>query len=152
MVTLIQDSSVCQSSSLLDQFPQERRSVIANQFFTAVREGSITVDEVLRSVKGDAIRRMMFPENRERWNTQRQLVALLGTEAAREYVRQVLEREALPPEEKLRLKAERQERFRRDYLRAQTPTEKQLSYLKSLGCKTVPTDRQHASELIEAHK
>lgn len=153
MSTLIQDSSVCQSASLLDQFPQERRSVIASRFFTAAREceGAGTVDAVLRKVKAGAILRMVVAKC-EQWTEERNLLSALETKVAREYAREVLAREALPPEEKQRLKAERQEHFRRDYLRAQTPTEKQLSYLKSLGCKTVPADRLEASQLIEQHK
>lgn len=154
MSTLIQDFSVCQSTPPLDQFPRARQSVIANRFYVAAREceGVATVDAVLRHVKAATILRMVVAK-REQWNEERKLLSALETEAARAYAQEVLAREALPPEEKQRLKAERQEHFRRDYLRAQTPTEKQLSYLKSLGCKTVvPANRFEASELIEAHK
>ncbi|MFN2510923.1 MAG: hypothetical protein ABR568_05695 [Pyrinomonadaceae bacterium] len=153
MSTLIEDSSVCQTSSLLDRFPQERRSVIANRFFTATREceGAATVDDVLRQVKAAAILRMVIAK-REEWSEERNLLSALETNAAREYAQEVLAREALPPEEKRRLKAERQEHFRREHMRALTPTEKQLSYLKSRGCKTVPANRFEASQLIEQHK
>lgn len=139
------------TSYFLDQFAIERRSLIANQFFAAVREGSNTVDEVLCSVKADALRRMMFPENRERWNAQRQLVSLLESAEARVYAQEVLDRELLSPEEKQRIKAERSEQYRREYLKAQEPTERQIRFLRSRGCQTMPTNRWEASVMIDGH-
>lgn len=141
-----------QGVSFLDQFALARRSLIANQFFNAVRSGAITSETVLRSVKADALRRMMFPEDRERWNTQRQLVSLLETDEARRYAQEVLDREALPSDVKQKLKTDRSEQYRREYLKAQRPTQRQLLFLKSLGCEVVPANRLEASDLIEASK
>lgn len=152
MRTLSENQPPSQGSSFLESFPAERRSLIANQFHGAVREGASTVGDVIRGVKGDAIRRMMFPANRERWNTQRQLISLLESEEARVYAQEVLDRESLPPEEKQRIKADRSDQYRREYLRAQSPTERQLCFLKSLGCEVMPANRLEASELIDRHK
>ena len=139
-------------SYFLDQFVPARRSLIANQFFNAVRSGATTTGDVIGSVKADALRRMMFPEDRERWNTQRQLVSLLETDEARRYAQEVLDREALPSDVKQKLKTDRSEQYRREYLKAQRPTQRQLLFLKSLGYEVVPANRLEASDLIEASK
>ncbi len=151
MPTLPEKQPPSQDQSFLEAFPVARRSLIANQFFAAVRGGATTVDDVIRGVKADSLTRMLFA-NRDAWNTQRQLLALLETEAARAFARQVLVRESLPPEEKLQLKAQRSETYRREYLKARPPTQKQLEFLKALGCFTTPSSRLHASELIERSK
>ncbi|CAN5547691.1 hypothetical protein BH20ACI3_BH20ACI3_38820 [soil metagenome] len=140
-----------QASCFLEDFPQANRSLIANQFFAAVRGGAATVDAVIGEVKRDAILRMTLAAG-ERWATQRLLLKLLETAAARAFAQTVIERESLPREEKLKLKSERSEGFRREYLRVQPPTQKQLEFLQKLGCYTTPSNRLHASELIERHK
>lgn len=136
------------TSFFLDQFALDRRSLIASQFFAAVRAGADTVEDVIRTVKGDCHFRMVTSKG-EIWTAQRQLLCLLETEEARRYAQEVIEREALPAEEKRRLKVERQERHRRDYLRARLPTERQLRFLKSLGCNETPASRLEASDLID---
>lgn len=147
--TLIEKSTQSQSF-FLDYFPLARRSVIANRFFAAAREGAETVDAVLRQVKAGAILRMVVAR-REQWSEEHKLLSVLETEEARVYVQEVLDRESLPQEEKWRAKQERHEHYRRKYLRAQSPTEKQLCFLKSLGCQTTPANRWEASEMIDGH-
>ncbi|MGI9065899.1 MAG: hypothetical protein ACR2HX_05770 [Pyrinomonadaceae bacterium] len=145
-------SDSAKTSYFLERFPLERRSSIANRFFKAAREGgATTIDLVIQQVKADAISRMLFAD-RQSWNLEREFLTLLEGEEVRVYVREVLGREALPPGVKLQLKAERSEQFRREYMKAQEPTERQVRFLKTLGCQTVPLNRLQASELIEAHK
>lgn len=137
-------------SFFLDNFEPLRRSGIASQFFGAVRSGALTEDEVIGSVKGDALRRTLTAEG-ERLETQKQLIDLLETDEARVYAAEIIMRESLSIEEKWRLKRERQQHYRREYLRAQSPTERQLSFLKSLGCQVLPASRWEASEMIDGH-
>ncbi len=137
--------------SLLDRFPPARRSAIANRFFKAVREGgATTIDLVIQQVKADAISRMLFAD-RQSWNLEREFLTLLEGEEVRVYAQEVLDREVLPPEARLQLKAERSEQYRREYLRAQPTTERQLRFLRSLGSTTLPASRWEASEMIDGH-
>lgn len=151
MPTLSENQPTSQGSSFLEAFPVARRSLIANQFHCAVRGGATTVDAVIREVKRDAISRMTFAGG-ERWTTQRELLRLLETDTAGAFAKTVIAHEALPPEEKLQLQAQRSEAYRREYLKAKPPTQKQLEFLKTLGCFTTPSSRLHASELIERSK
>ncbi len=139
------------ASGFLIHFSIKSRSAIANRFFKSVREGATTPEEVLRAVKADTIARMLFA-SREVWNDERRLLSLLEGKEVRLYIKEVLDRESLPTEEKQRLKAVRSDQYRQEYLRAQKPTERQLRYLKYLGCPTIPSDRLEASELIEQSK
>lgn len=136
---------------LLDHFALSQRSGIANQFFSAYRSGAETPGAVLLSVKGDVLRRILTQEG-DRLKTQQLLLSLLESGEANAYAQQVVERECLSPAEKERLKSERQEHHRREYLKAQPATERQIGYLKSLGCLVGPANRWEASQMIEQHK
>jgi hypothetical protein len=149
--TLIKNSSVCQPTSLLDHFPPERRSLIANQFFTAYRSGAETVDAILLAVKADVLRRILTEEG-DRLETQQLLLSILERGGATDYAKQIVDRERLSPEEKLRLKNERSDHYRRESMKAKPATAPQLQVLRTLGCKTKPANRLEASQLIEAHK
>src|SRR5688572_21206493 len=96
------------------------------------------------AVKGDVLRRVLTEEG-SRLDGQRQLLALIENGEAAAFAQQVIERERLPAEEKMRIKKERVEHHRREYMKAQPPTEPQLSFLRSLGCKTTPANRFQAS-------
>jgi len=151
MIDKLHPVSIPVKGYFLDQFALERRSAIANRFFKAAREGATTIETVIQKVKADAISRMLFA-NREVWNQERSLLSLLEGEEVRVYVKEILERESLPAEERQKLKAARSEQYRREYMKAQKPTEPQVRYLKSLGCSAVPANRLQASELIEEYK
>jgi hypothetical protein len=143
------------TSFFLDQFPLEIRGEIGNKFFGARRsvvapDGTPTVDLLLSELKADVLLQMMF-ERGEKWNVYRRLIKSLDTEEARIYAQEVIDREAMPAEEKRRIKAERQEHYRREYLKAQPPTERQLRYLKSLGSSVAPANRLEASAMIDGH-
>jgi len=144
-------SNLIPTSFFLDQFAQSQRGAIGTQFFGAAREGASTVEDLIAAVKAGAHLRLVTSKG-EGWTAQRKLIDLLDTAEARVYAQEVLEREALPPEEKLRLKEERQERYRREYLRAQAPTERQLRFLKSLGGNERPANMLEASDLIEQRR
>lgn len=139
------------TSHFLDRFSLEHRSAIANRFFKAAREGATTIETVIQKVKADSISRLLFAD-RDVWNEERSLLSMLEGEEVRVYVKEILERESLPAEERQKLKAARGEQYRREYMKVQKPTEPQLRYLKSLGCRTIPVTRFQASELIEEHK
>ncbi len=149
--TINQNSALGQTSFFLDHFDLARRSLIANQFHSAVREGASDVDAVIRSVKADALRRTLIESDAERVATQKQVLELLAGEEVRRYAQEVLDRESLPAEVKQKLKADRSEQYRHEYMKAQKPTERQIRFLKSLGCPVLPENRFEASQMIDGH-
>ncbi|KAK6121752.1 hypothetical protein DH2020_044504 [Rehmannia glutinosa] len=62
----------------------------------------------------------------------------------------------IPAEKRAHLMREKQEHFQKlrieSAMNSSEPTPKQIAYLQSLGCTTVPTSRLHASRLIEEYK
>lgn len=135
----------------LHHFDQPRRSLIANMFCSAIRSGAKTVGAVICSVRGDAQRRLLTGDA-EQQTTQRLLLSLLDGQEALAFAQRALEWEKLSFDEKDLIKRARGEEYRRGSMRAKPPTQKQIEYLRSLGCHTTPSHRQHASELIEQYK
>ena len=138
-------------TTFLEHFEQARRSLIANMFCRAVRDGAETVDAVISSVKGDAQRRLLTGD-REQQTTQRLLLSLLDGQEALAFAQRTLEWEKLSFDQKDLIKRARAEEYKRLSMRARPATEKQLSFLRALGCHTTPSHRQHASELIGKYK
>lgn len=133
----------------LKAWPARNRSLITNQFCEAIRTFNITdVDKLLHCVEIDAMKRLTDNQQQE---AEQRLLEKLSTAEAREFAEHVLKRENLPYEERNRLKAESSRDYQRAYMAAQPATAKQLAYLKSLGCQTLPKDKLEASELIERH-
>ena len=137
----------------LAQFAPLRRSLISNQFCFAVRGGCSNVGSILRWVREDAYRRLrqrhIDLEVREALHT---LIASLDTPEAANFARLVLEREQLPLSEREKLKAQRSEKYAREWMTTQPPTEKQIQFLCALGCRATPNNKLEASNWIELYK
>lgn len=135
----------------LNQFPQNTRSTIMNLFCYAVRDGCETDMEVLQRVEYQALRRR--GRNNSSYLTDEwigRLVEALLQEEAGDLANHILWRERLPQADRERLKAEAGKSHIAAYMSQQPPTEKQLKYLRSLGCKETPKSKQEASEWIDA--
>lgn len=87
-----------QGKALLDLFPTQRRSAIANRFCYAVH---------------------------------------------------ILEREQLPLERRKQIKEQSAAQYREQYLKSQPATDKQISYLRALGCKEEVRSKWEAMQLID---
>lgn len=133
----------------LKAWPIGCRSLIANQFCYAVRDGAQTVDDVLIWVRGDARRRIANSSSDE---TQEILLFQSSTLEARRFAEHILAREQLSWEEKEALKAEVGRDFARAHMAEQEPTLKQLAYLKYLGCQMTPKTKLEAHDLIDKFK
>jgi len=136
-------------SKFLELFEPIRRGLIGNQFYMAVRVGAKVPETVVAFVKDDAYNRGGY-ENTEQ--QQDILLDVIDSADALEFAQYVIEREALPYEEKAKLKEVEQEQYRKDWMAKQPPTKKQISYLEALGCHIIPASKQEASELIERYK
>jgi hypothetical protein len=135
------DSKSYTRKGFLDLFPINHRGTITNRFCFALRDGYMDSHSIVRHVvfesrrlrDSDAIR--MIQEN---------------PAAAHEFADYALEWEQLPRETKKQIKQKRSALHRKEYLKAQPATEKQLNYLKQLGhCKEVKS-KWEAMQLIDA--
>jgi len=142
------------TGTYLNQFPHDRRAPITNDFCYAARGGADTVENVLIAVavktrsRLDELDEQGCDEKKEALLYK--LLDSLKTEEAARFAAHILRREAMAPEERERLKAERNAKFRRDHLMSLPPTSKQVGYLKVLGVTEVPNSRFEATRMIEA--
>lgn len=137
------------SGPYLEQFPKNTRSLIVNMFCFAVRNGARTVDQVLDAVDASAWGRIVSPyATPERADIQRRVIESLNYDEARAFARFILQRERLTPDEKERRRAVERRVHARQWMEQQPPTERQIAFLKSLGCERQPKNRLEAGELI----
>lgn len=136
--------------TFLKFWPSSKRSLIANQFCNAVRDGCQTVDDVLCFVRADANKRLGYGRYRD--ETQLMLLELTGSDEARRFAEHIIWREGLPFDERERLKSGMGNEFRRIYMSENPPSAKQLAYLKFLGCPSIPSTMLEAGELIARYK
>jgi hypothetical protein len=138
----------------LEQFPPERRSAIANWFHYAVRSGVPVPAAVLVAVQSTVERRLHWRKDQDAEWLHLVLERLSGERSgAMAYAQSVIEYEALPPEARQRVKAERTFSYVKEAMRGKEVTPAQLAYLRALGYSGAPpADRAHASTIIETLK
>jgi hypothetical protein len=134
----------------LTWFPKAAQSTIANWFCYAVRDGAANVNQVLQQVEYKAMRRLNHPTEAITSDVLGDLIKNIGCPEAEDFAAFIMEREALSPEEKEQLKASNDTGYRNAYMANEEPTAKQLSYLKSLGCKNAPASKLEASRMIDS--
>jgi len=136
----------------LSQFSKHRRSLVANQFCFAVRDGCQDIPSILSWVGRNAERRLrsryITPEVAE---TQNDLLATLRNPEAEKFAAFILERERLPPEERRQLKSKQGKEHVRTWMAEREPTANQIVYLRALGCEATPRTMLEASDLIDRH-
>lgn len=136
-------------SNYILRFEKNYMGAIGNIFCQAVRSGCDDIDSIMDYVAKDCRERIRSPYATEsRIRNYNSVIDSLGDDDAIEFAEHILWRENLPKEEHDRLKSESRTEGLNDFMATQNPTEKQLSYLKALGCSEVPTDKKRASDLI----
>lgn len=137
----------------LARFAQPRRSLIANIFCAAVRSGCRDAGRILAWVRSDALRRLASRHlDVDVRASLHELLSALNTPEAAQFAAFILHRESLPADERQRLKNEQAEEYQREWMRSQSPTEKQISFLNALGCRATPSNRAEASAWIDLYK
>jgi hypothetical protein len=137
----------------LDRFPHHRRATAANDFCHAVRGGCLTVHDILVAVyqKNKARLDGMYDcPNKEQEEYLLCLIDSLQDIEATRFAEHIIRRESMPLEERAKMKRERAEKFREEYMQGLDPTQKQIEYLRSLGVRTIPLTRLEASKMIDA--
>lgn len=151
----------------LGQFPQNRRSTVANRFLDAVRAGHNRPEGIVIAVRFKVAQDIghtretleRWPDgdwaedNRQRLDFFRQLMASLPSPDALAYAQYCLDYEALPQSEKDRMKTRQRDTHIQAHMAGLEPTEAQLGLLRKLGWAGQPTvdSRAEASSLIEAY-
>jgi hypothetical protein len=136
----------------LDQWPQARRSTIANWFYAAVRSGHTDPSAIVEAVQGTLHRRLQWTANLDQRQWLSQILNTMADDprAAQAYAASVVAREHLPPAEKSALKHERAKAFVLEAMRGKPITEKQAWLIRSTGyTDAIPQDRAEASALID---
>ena len=135
----------------LMDYPKAGQGTITNWFCYAVRDGAKTVSEVLSAVEYTVQRKIPVDDTYSLSNDDlATLLEHLLDPEAEEFAAFIIEREALPADERERLKAASGKVYQQAYMANQQPTNEQLSYLKYLKCPTAPTSKLEASQLIDA--
>jgi hypothetical protein len=143
-----------EGKALLQRFPSARRSYVANTFLHAVRAGARTPLQVLAHVEHalseSAIRsrRWGFSETVERTEMVYSILNEYHDEAL-VFCEWAIWWESLPPAERDRQKAARGAEYRTAYMAQKPASDKQISYVRSLGYTGEITSSAHASELID---
>jgi hypothetical protein len=135
-------------TGFLEMFSDDSRNLITQQFCAAVRAGERTAEEVTRWVAMDCERRCQQATDEQK-KLQIRMVNLLDTIEARNFASYIIWRESLSREDRQKLKAVQSQKYIKEKMSEQPPTEKQLKYLQGLGCQMKPENKQQASELIE---
>lgn len=135
----------------LQDYPKAGQGTITNWFCYAVRDGAKTPREVLSQVEYTVQRKMPVSDDYSLSNDDlATLLEHLTDPEAEDFAAFIIEREALPVDVREKLKAASGATYQQAYMAGQPPTEKQINYLKKLGCKETPTSKAHASQLIDA--
>ncbi|TKY51810.1 ATP-dependent DNA helicase SRS2 protein [Spatholobus suberectus] len=153
---LAQFAEANNGNNFLRRFSVEDRSIVSHLFHQWAKKKafqdpkrlldkvSFVIDERLRQKRN---------KNKDLLNT---LKSCLSCDEAFQYAQYVLRWEQIPADKRAHLMREKQEHFLKlkieNAMGSATPTVKQISYLKKLGCTMTPTSRLHASHLIEQYK
>jgi hypothetical protein len=147
----IAHGSVPDPRAWLEHIPPQRRSLVANYFHYSVRAGAKTPPGVCAAVIKTVDNRLQSAKDGDTRQFLQGVVTALQTyqEEALNYASWVLRYEALPPDQRQRVKWARATGFLAKSMAGKEATPAQLSFLHGLGHRgEPPRDRAEASEMI----
>ncbi|XP_015070043.1 ATP-dependent DNA helicase SRS2-like protein At4g25120 [Solanum pennellii] len=152
----IDSLELCNSKIFLKRFNAEDRTVVSHLFHQWAKKPAFQEPRrLLKKVEFVIDERLRVKKSTHK-DVLRALKSSLTCEEASQYAESVLNWEKIPAEKRAYLMREKQEYFQKlrieSSMGTSEPTPKQIAYLQSLGCTTVPTSRLHASRLIEEYK
>ncbi|KAL8152407.1 hypothetical protein V2J09_010167 [Rumex salicifolius] len=99
--------------------------------------------------------RLQLKQNKHK-DALHDLKSCLGTDEAIQFAGYVLRCEQIDPDKRAHIMMEKQQYFQKlrmeNVMSSSAPTDKQIAYLRTLGCTIVPESRLQASHLIEQYK
>jgi len=140
--------------TFFDGLAPTSRNMVTQLFLKAIRSGIKDARDVVEQVGADCIDAMANGEEWDSFPADEICILLRKVESiddpiANELATFLIERDALPSDQKARLKAAYSFSAAGSVMAKSEPTEKQLSYLKSLGCKDTPSSKLEASQWID---
>ncbi len=144
-----------ESPSFLDHFPRHYRGRNGHLFYEAIRSGAETDSKVCslvyRAVWDWLTRTEGDPDSQQSW---REFKRMLDEDSAGAlaFARWCREQENADPAEREAAREKAAADGKREWMREQAPTDKQVALLKKLGHTGPISDRLEASELIEKLK
>ncbi|XP_006358199.1 ATP-dependent DNA helicase SRS2-like protein At4g25120 [Solanum tuberosum] len=152
----IDTMELCNSKIFLKRFNAEDRTVVSHLFHQWAKKPAFQEPQRLLKKVGFVIDERLRVKKSTHKDVLRALKSSLTCEEALHYAKSVLNWEKIPAEKRAYIMREKQEYFQKlrieSAMGTSEPTPKQIAYLQSLGCTTVPTSRLHASRLIEEYK
>ncbi|XP_012569785.1 ATP-dependent DNA helicase SRS2-like protein At4g25120 isoform X2 [Cicer arietinum] len=143
-------------SDFLRRFSVEDRSAVSHLFHQWAKKKAFQDPKRLLDKVGFVIDERLREKRNKKKDLLNSLKSCLCCDEAMQYAQYVLRWEQIPADKRAHLMKEKQEHFLKlkveNAMGSATPTDKQISYLKKLGCTMTPTSRLHASHLIEQYK
>lgn len=135
----------------LDRFPDNRRSWVMQRFLAQVRAGVNSPEMIVNKVWAEATAKAMMPGSAQDRTKHVGLTLAIEDhpEEAASLALHCLWWESLSPTERSRQKAESSERYRDEWMHHQPATQRQISFLQTLGFRGPVDDRQKASTEIQ---
>ncbi|XP_029128590.1 ATP-dependent DNA helicase SRS2-like protein At4g25120 isoform X2 [Cajanus cajan] len=144
------------SNNFLRRFSVEDRSIVSHLFHQWAKKKAFQDPKRLLDKVSFVIDERLRQKNNKNKDLLKTLKSCLSCEEAFQYAQYVLRWEQIPADKRAHLMREKQEHFLKlkieNAMGSAIPTDKQISYLKKLGCTLTPTSRLHASHLIEQYK
>ncbi|KAL8199775.1 hypothetical protein R6Q57_013343 [Mikania cordata] len=146
----------CNGNDFLKRFSSEERATISHLFHHWAKKAAFKEPKRLLDKISFVIDERLRVKKTAQKDVLRSLKLCLKSNEAFQYAENVLQWLQIPADKRAYITREKQEHFQK--LRIETAmgssaaTSKQIAYLQSLGCTTVPTSRLHASRLIEQYK
>jgi hypothetical protein len=144
------------AGELLSRFPSAaERAVVGALFNRFAKSPAFRQPSRLLSKVGFAIHDGLAKSSSTSFSALSRLKGLLGSVEAMQFAEHVCWAQGLPADDRALLQVERSAAFAASggarKASDAAPTEKQLAYLRSLGCPTVPANKLQAGELITRH-
>ncbi|CAL0316752.1 unnamed protein product [Lupinus luteus] len=143
-------------SNFIRRFSVEERSVVSHLFHQWAKKKAFQDAKRLLDKVGFVIDERLRQKKNKHKDLLNTLKSCLSCDEAFEYAQYVLRWEQIPADKRAHLMREKQEHFLKlrieNAMGSTAATDKQISYLKKLGCTEIPTSRLHASHLIEQYK
>jgi len=166
MATFLPFPDIAADRKLLDFFPQNEKSTIANLYLAQVRSGQATTPEAVHRLALEALRERWgraIEYSRQPWGNRdaelaraerlAEQLGILTRQAAAgvAYGAWALAREALSPAERERRKNSNGAQYVRSSMDREPATEPQISHLRKLGYTGDIQTKGHASSLIDVY-
>nr|XP_043616091.1 ATP-dependent DNA helicase SRS2-like protein At4g25120 [Erigeron canadensis] len=146
----------CNGNDFLKRFSSEERATVSHLFNHWAKKAAFKEPKRLLDKVAFVIDERLRAKKTAQKDVLRTLKSCLKSNEAFQYAENVLQWLRIPADKRAFITKEKQEHFQKlrieSAMGSSSATSKQIAYLQSLGCTTIPDSRLHASRLIEQYK